>query len=96
MDFFRELKTALRLLFRNGSSTVIAMIILTLGLTVCIYMFGAIDAFVLRPLPFPHPEQLTHFEWSTPDDDSVEVPKHDYLDWRASQKSIESLEAFYT
>jgi putative ABC transport system permease protein len=92
---FRELRITLRLLFRNGGSTLIATLILTLGLAVSIYMFGAIDSFILRPLPFPESNRLTHVELSTPDDDSVEVPIHDYLDWRAAQKSIDSLEAYY-
>src|SRR6476661_10915839 len=92
---YRELKITFRLLFRNGGNTLIATLILTLGLAVSIYMFSAIDSYILRPLPFPDSSRLMHIELSTPDDDSVEVPIHDYLDWRAAQKSMDSLEAFY-
>jgi len=95
LTLFRELRTTLRQLSRNSGSTLVATVILTLGLAVSIYMFTAIDAYVIKPLPFSNPEQLTHVELSTPDDDSVAVPIHDYLDWRAAQKSMESLEGYY-
>ncbi len=92
---FRELIVTLRFLFRSGGSTLVAIVILTLGLAVTIFMFSAINAYILKPLPFPESERLVHLEHSHPEDDSVEVNIHDFLDWRASQKSFDSLAGFY-
>ncbi|MCI0604169.1 ABC transporter permease [bacterium] len=92
---FRELVVTFRFLFRSGGSTLVAILILTLGLAVTIFMFSAINAYILKPLPFPESERLVHLEHSTPEDDSVEVNMHDFLDWRATQKSFDSLAGFY-
>ena len=96
MGLFRELGVTLRYLIRTAGSTMIAMVILTLGLTVAIYMFSAINAYVLKPLPFPESERIVHLEQSSPDDNSIEVYLHDFQDWREAQKSFDSLEAFYS
>jgi predicted permease len=61
------------------------------------YMFGAINGYLLKPLPFPAVEQLVHVGLSDPagGDDRIDVPPHDFLDWRAAQRSLESLAGFY-
>jgi putative ABC transport system permease protein len=95
MGLFRELGITLRYLFRTAGSTIVATVILTLGLGVAIYMFSAINSFVLKPLPFSESERIIHLEQASADDDSIEVYLHDFLDWREAQTSFESLEAFY-
>ena len=92
---FRELGITFRFLFRSGGNTLVASVILTLGLAVTIFMFSAINSFILKPLPFPESERLVHLEHSSPEDDSISINTHDLLDWRASQKSFENLAAFY-
>ncbi len=52
---------------------------------------------MLKPLPFPDPQQLMHLEVAIPseDVDSHEVPWDDFKDWRAQQSSFDDLAAFY-
>lgn len=95
MALFRELGITFRYLLRSAGSTLVAIIILTLGLAVTIFMFTAINAYILKPLPFPQSEKIIHIEHSSPEDDSMEVQLHDFLDWREAQTSFDSLAAFY-
>ena len=96
MRAMREIAITFRYLLRSPGSTIIATLILTLGLAVTIYMFSAINAYILKPLPFQESERIIHLENSTPEDESVEVSLHDFLDWRQSQTSFDSLAGYYS
>ena len=93
----KELALSIRFLLRSPGITLVATIILSLGLALTMYMFSAIDAYILRPLPFPESQRLVHLEWSNPSEgeDSISVPIHDFLQWREAQRNVESLAGFY-
>src|SRR5687768_5440727 len=86
-----ELRQALRTLARNPWHAVVATAMLAVGLGLTMYMFGAVNAFLLRPLPFPDQELLTHVELADPKTGrgSVEMPLHEYIDLAAAQKSLQ-------
>ncbi len=71
--------------------------ILALGLGVTLYMFTAVQAYMLTPLPYPHAERIMHIERANPlrGFDSLEVTQHDFVEWREVQESFEDLAAFY-
>jgi putative ABC transport system permease protein len=54
----RRVKHALRQLSRQPSFTILATVTLALGIGVSTALFSVIDAALLRPLPYPFPEQL--------------------------------------
>ena len=53
-----DVKYGVRQLRRQPSFSVVAILTLALGLGVSTAFFAVIDAALLRPLPYPHPEQL--------------------------------------
>jgi len=55
---FQDLRYGLRQLFRQRASTLVAVATLALGIGVSTAILSVIDATMLRPLPFPNPEQL--------------------------------------
>jgi predicted permease len=54
----QDVKYALRQLGQHRSFSVVAGLTLALGIGVSTALFSVIDAALLRPLPYPHPEEL--------------------------------------
>jgi len=92
-DIARSLQQVVRALLRSPGYSLAAVLMLALGLGLVSYMFGAINAFVLRPLPFPSGDRLVHVELAraAEDEDSIEVPLLDFLDLRREQTSLEDI-----
>ena len=55
-----NLHMAARALLRTPVFTLVTVLMLGMGIGLSIFMFGAINAYSLKPLPFAHPEQLLH------------------------------------
>ncbi len=73
----QQLRSAVRLLARTPGFTLVAIITLALGIGVNSAIFSVIDAVLLRPLPYPHPERLVAFyehERNDPDEHGGVAP----------------------
>ena len=90
-NWIGDFRFACRQLARNPGFALIAIATLALGIGANSAIFSVINSVLLRPLPYPHSEQLillrerltgpTGFESG-----SVSYPN--YLDWRAEQRSF--------
>lgn len=92
-DLRTELRSTLRGLSRARTLAGAAVICLALGIGATTAIFTAVDAALLRPLPFPGPERLVSVFRTTPHFTSGPFSPANFLDLRRSVRSLTSLSA---
>jgi hypothetical protein len=55
---FRDVRIAIRLLLKSPGFTAAAVLMLALGIGATTAVFSVVEGVLLRPLPFPHSEDL--------------------------------------
>jgi predicted permease len=90
--FSHDLRYGLRMLIKKPSFTTVAVLTLALGIGANTAIFSVVNAVLLRPLPYPHPEQLMwvgqRFSGSMA---AAGEPK--FLYWRDNNQSFEAMAA---
>src|SRR6267154_867689 len=94
-DLTQDMRYALRVLAKNPAFTIIAVIALALGIGANSAIFSVVDAVLLRPLPFKHPEQLV-MVWENAA--HLGFPRNtpspaNFLDWQKQAQSFTGMAA---
>jgi putative ABC transport system permease protein len=92
----QDLRFGLRTLAKNPSFTAVAVLTLALGIGANTAIFSVVNAVLLRPLPFPAPDELVRvvsvrLRENVPDNASYP----DFADWRAQNHVFERMAAFH-
>jgi predicted permease len=91
-----DLRLAFRSLLKSPGHALLAVLILSTGLALTLLMFASINAYVLKPLPFPESQQLMHL-WTQHDNGNISgVMLHDMIDWQERQTSFEEIAGLYS
>jgi putative ABC transport system permease protein len=96
----QDVHYALRMLRKNPGFTVLAILILGLGIGANAAVFSVLHAVLLRPLPYRNPEQLAMLwvtdsrprSWAVSDGSTS---YRDFLEWRRQAHAFEDLAIFY-
>ena len=91
-----DLSSAVTRLFRQPRFSTIATVTLALGIATNITVFAVVDAVLLRPLPYEHPQRLVRIWESNPSKAIFRsrVSRGNFADWRRQASSFEAIEAF--
>ncbi|HEX6046780.1 MAG TPA: ABC transporter permease, partial [Pyrinomonadaceae bacterium] len=94
---FRDIRYGLRGMLKRPGFTVIALLALALGIGANTAIFSLVNAVVLRPLPYPDPDQLV-WAWGNVRNggNRASVSPLDFLDFRNQNKTFEQFAANIT
>ncbi len=96
INLLRDIRFGIRIMFKNVGLTLMAVLILGLGIGLTATMFSIVKGVVLSELPFEHASRILFLgtRYLDRNDATTTVSLHDYLDWKARQSSFEDLGAF--
>ncbi|HEU4836109.1 MAG TPA: ABC transporter permease [Pyrinomonadaceae bacterium] len=95
-SLIKDIRYGVRSLLKRPGFTAIALVALALGIGANTAIFSLVNAVVLRPLPFPDPDQLV-WVWGNIRNggNRASVSPPDYLDYREQNKTFENLAASF-
>src|SRR4051812_9212474 len=92
----KDLSYALRALQKSPGFALAAVLSLALGLGANTALFSAVDAVLLRPLPYPDPDRLVLVWSSTTPYRQMNLALPDFEAYRDRTHSFEAMAAYYT
>ncbi|HVF27964.1 MAG TPA: ABC transporter permease, partial [Pyrinomonadaceae bacterium] len=93
---WQDLRYGARMLLKKPGFTFVAVITLALGIGANTAIFSVVNAVLLRPLPYPQPQQLVWIWETNPKNDIKEEPASvpNFADWRSQNGSFSEMAAF--
>ena len=95
-DFVQDVRYAFRLLRKSPGFTAVAVLTLALGIGANTAVFSVVYAVLLKPLPYPHPQQLVRVAMANPQEGipSNGTSYQNFREWRAQSRSFTEIAGF--
>ena len=90
----QDLTYALRWLRKNPGFTVLAVLMLAVGIGVNTAMFSVINAVLLQPLPYAEADRIVWMNESGPEIKNRQLSYPNFVDWRERNQVFESMSLF--
>ncbi|MFZ1219501.1 MAG: ABC transporter permease [Chthoniobacterales bacterium] len=89
-----DIRYAFRMMAKSPGFAGLAVLAFALGIGANVAIFSVVNAVLLRPLPYPEPQQLINIREKTPTFPGGSVSYPNFLDWRAAQHTFTDLALF--
>src|ERR1043166_3099678 len=89
--FIKDIRYGLRSLARRPGFTALAIITLALGIGASTSIFSVVDAVLLRPLPYPHAEQIVQLREINEKGGKIPFTEPNFIDLRSRNHTLEAL-----
>jgi predicted permease len=93
-NLLQDIRYAIRLLTKNPGFTIIAVLTLALGIGANTAIFSVVNGVLLRPLPYPQPDQLISLSEKTANFESSSISYPNFLDWQRRNTSFSATAAY--
>jgi putative ABC transport system permease protein len=88
----QDIRYGLRTLAKNPGFTAVAVLTLALAIGANTAIFSFVDAVLLKPLPYPHAEQIVIVWAEAPDGGHNLISTLDFLDWKHQTTVFSAIE----
>ena len=93
-NIIRDARFGLRSLLRRPGFMVVALVAMAIGIGFNTAVFSFVETILLRPLPFPAPQELVSIRERQPGYSSASLSAPDYLDLKAQSQSFAVMSGF--
>src|SRR6476660_3681942 len=90
-SIFQDLRYAIRMLLKNPGFSAVVVLTLALGIGANAALFSVVNGVLLKPLPFPQPEQLITIDQSKPNFEHGAIPYPNFLDMQRENQTLSSI-----
>ena len=87
MDEFLRQRFGWRMIATSPGFAAVAILTLALGIGANTAIFSFVDAVLLKPLPYPHPEEIVNVWENPPQGERNGISTMNFLDWK-NQNSV--------
>jgi putative ABC transport system permease protein len=92
--FVQDLRYGVRSLLSSRGFAVVAILTLAAGIGANTAIFSVIDAILLRPLPFPHPDRLVRLYETEAAPGTYPFTGPDFIDWKTQNSTLSDMALF--
>jgi predicted permease len=82
------------MLLKSPAFSVIAVLTLALGIGANTAIFSVVNAVLINPLPYPHPEQLVSLFQKIPNFENASISYPNFVDWRRMNTTFSGMAAY--
>jgi len=87
----QDLRYGIRMLAKLPGFTTVAILTLALGIGANTALFSVVNGVLLKPLPYPHPEQLVWLAESKPNFDTGSISFPNFRDWQKDNRTFSGM-----
>jgi putative ABC transport system permease protein len=89
--FWQDLRYGVRLLAKAPGFAAVAILTVALRIGASTSIFSVADAVLLRPLPYPNPQQIVRVWEQAPDGHTMNLAQSNFDDFRGQNNTFASL-----
>src|SRR5690348_1715410 len=93
-NFFNDFRFGVRTLAKNPGFAIVAVLTLALGIGSSTAIFSVVDAVLLRPLPYPNPQQIATVKELEAHGHRAHLADPNFLDFRSQNHTLAALATF--
>src|SRR5436309_4547366 len=87
----KDIRFGVRSLLARPGFTVLAVFTLALGVGACTAIFSVVDGVLLRPLPYPHPEEIVQLREINSAGRQISFAEPNFRDVRSRSRTFEAV-----